>query len=60
MNTVNSEFFSSAVIQYVNLQTACIIIPINTQSYFIYFMYINLQRKQNLSLKYVEDKPFVY
>lgn len=52
------NLFYHEVIQYVNLQTTCIIIPINTQAYFIYCMY--LQREQNINIRYVEDQPFVY
>lgn len=52
------NLFYPEVIQYVNLQTTCIIIPINTPAYFIYCMY--LQREQNINIRYVEDQPFVY
>lgn len=52
------NLFYHEIIQYVNLQTTCIIIPINTQAYFIYCIY--LQREQNINIRYVEDQPFVY
>lgn len=48
------NLFYHEVIQYVNLQTTCIIIPINTQTYFMY-----LQREQNINIRYVEDQPFL-
>lgn len=65
MDTVNMPilpfnlfFYNAWCASDVNLQTTCIIIPINTQAYFIYCIY--LQTEQNINIRYVEDQPFVY